>query len=399
MSKAINEWIKQRAFTQIGDHYDNCLAAVKKVAESGNDEDLKLRDFRKDVAPALDDLKAATEAIAKAGYLEGFSLLADLQSELATIAILVENEPARDVVISEITRRFAINEAFNKECRAKGHATRLAVFRDMLVQAYQPGDLARKELQTMPEDIFFPALLVGLECLMPPFKEVNPNSMVALLGELKRYLNEKTEQRLPLAVEFMAAHINAFATALNAMITPAPGASAMGQRFLEDDIALRPEFLAPLYALTQAPVLVKVGEFALRIPSGELPYAYLESMGIIRSAEWHHDMQGQATNHKRIALYEYALMTPGYELNPATKSPLAEFEVKAFISLIKREVGEGADGVRKRQELFDLMANLCAKNDPGQKIRTLLVKSDLPKELFKGHLSLLGDTFGRDLGI
>jgi hypothetical protein len=153
-----------------------------------------------------------------------------------------------------------------------------------------------------------------------------------------------------------------------------------------------------LYALTQAPVLLKVGEFALREPSGELPYAYLESMGIIRSAEWHHEKQGKATNHKRIALYEYALMTPGYELNSAIK-PLAEFEVKAFISLVKREVGEGDDGVRKRQELFDLMANQCVKNDPGQKIRTLLVKSDLPKDLFKNHLSLLGEAFGRDLGL
>lgn len=398
MAKVLNEWIKQKAFTQVGDHYDNCLAALKKVAESGNDEDVKLREFRRDLAPALDDLKAATEAIAKAGYLEGFSLLADLQSELSTIAIQVENDSARDVVISEITRRFAINEAFNKECRAKGHATRLVVFRDMLAQAYQPGDLARKELQTMPDDIFFPALLVGFEYLMPPFKEVNPHSMVSLLGELKRYFNEKTEQRLPLAVEFFAAHMNAFGAALKAMITPAQGASEMGQRFLEDDIALRPDFLAPLYALTQAPVLLKVGEFALREPSGELPYAYLESMGIIRSAEWHHEKQGKATNHKRIALYEYALMTPGYELNSAIK-PLAEFEVKAFISLVKREVGEGDDGVRKRQELFDLMANQCVKNDPGQKIRTLLVKSDLPKDLFKNHLSLLGEAFGRDLGL
>lgn len=399
MAKTLNELIKQKAFSQISEHYTNCLEVLKKVVELGNDEDVKLREFRKDLASVLDDLKAATEAIAKAGYLEGFSHLADLQNELVNIGILVEIGPVRDVVISEITRRFAVNEAFNKECRAKGHATRLAVFRDMLAQSHHPEDLARREIQTIPDDMFFPALMVGFECSMPPFKAVNPNAMVALLGELKRFIGTKTEERIPLAVEFMAAHINAFGSALNAMITPAPGVSEMGQRFLEDDIALRPEFLAPLYALTQAPVVLKVAEFSVREPSGELPYAYLESMGVIRSAEWHHEKQGQAKNHKRIALFEYALMTPGYELNPAIKLPLVEFEAKAFISLIKREVGEGADGVRKRQELFDLMANLCAKNDPGQKIRTLLVKSDLPKELFKGHLSLLGETFGRDLGI
>jgi hypothetical protein len=398
--KTLNELVKLKAFSKISDHYIACLAAVKKVAESGNDEDVKLREFRKDLAPALDDLKVATDTIGKAGYLEGFSLLADLQNELAGIAILVEGEPTRDVVIGEIIRRFAINDAFNRQCRAKGHATRLAVFRDMLLQDSNPEDLARRELSTMPEAIFFPALLVGFECSMPPYKSLEPEKFTSLLVELERFLCTNTETRVQLAVEYLATHMKPFRSGLEALLE---GTSAMkspaSQAVVEDQTALRPHLLAGLYALTQDPVLLRVAELAVKSPSGELPYAYLESMGVTRSVEWHFEAQGKAKDDKRVALYEFALMTPGYQINPDIKLPLQPFEAKEFITLLKSEAGEEPEGVRKRQELFDLMANLCGKNDPGQQIRSVLVKSDLPKELFKGHLNLLGDSFGRDLGI
>jgi hypothetical protein len=400
VTKTLNEWIKQKAFNQISDHFSACLESVKKVAESGNDEDVKLREFRKDLGPVLDDLKAAAEAIAKAGYMEGYSQLADLQNEMVSIAVLVENESAKDVLIGEISRRFAISEAFNRQCRAKGHATRLAVFRDMLLQESNPEDLARREIGPMPEPIFLPALLVGFECSMPPFKSMEPEKFTSLLVELERFLCTDTETRVQLAVEYLAAHMKTFRSGLEALLE---GTAAMkspaSQAVVEDQTALRPHLLAGLYALTQDPVLLRVAELAVKSPSGELPYAYLERMGVTRSAEWHFEVQGKAKDDKRIALYEFALMTPGYEINPDIKLPLQPFEVKEFITLLKSEAGEGPEGVRKRQELFDLMANLCGKNDPGQQIRSLLVKSDLPKELFKGHLNLLGDSFGRDLGI
>jgi hypothetical protein len=400
VAKALNEWIKQKAFNQISDHYIACVEAVKKVAETGSDEDVKLREFRKDLAPVLDDLKAATEAIGKAGYLEGFSLLADLQNELVSIGILVESEPARDVLIGEISRRFAISEAFNRQCRAKGHATRLAVFRDMLLQENNPEDIARRELGTMPEAVYFPALLVAFECSLPPFKSINPPQFVSLLVELERFLCYNTDSRLPLAVEYLAAHMKGFRSGLEALLSGAEAMeSAVRQAVLEEQMALRPHLLAGLYALTQDPVLLRVAEFAVKSPSGELPYAYLESMGVTRSVEWHFEAQAKATNDKRVALYEFALMTPGHELNPDIKLPLQPFEAKEFIGFLKREVGEGADGARKRQALFDVMANVCGEDDPGNQIKNLLLKSDLPKSLFKGHLSLLGETFGRDLGI
>jgi hypothetical protein len=122
-------------------------------------------------------------------------------------------------------------------------------------------------------------------------------------------------------------------------------------------------------------------------------------MGVSRSPEWHFQEQERTINAiQRACLYEYAVMTPGFEVNPSVMMPMNETVVQTCLISLKTVPVNGSDAVRKRQMVFDVLVNE-AKVDQTGKIKRLLAGADLPIELYKPHLNLLGERFGTDMNL
>jgi hypothetical protein len=164
-------------------------------------------------------------------------------------------------------------------------------------------------------------------------------------------------------------------------------------------LGLDAQLLLCLYELTQEPVVKDLAEFTMDRPKSSMAYTYFDRMGVSRSTEWHFQEQEQTTDAmQRARLYEYAVTTPGFEVNPSVIEPMTEAAVKECVAALKTVPVDGPAAARKRQMVFDVLVNET-KIDQTGKIKRLLAGADLPIELYKPHLNLLGERFGTDMNL
>jgi hypothetical protein len=217
---------------------------------------------------------------------------------------------------------------------------------------------------------------------------------------LDLYLLDDLEKRLPLAVEFIAGNMRIFTPVVRHFLDfLASEQDENKKRLVSFRLGIDAQFLLGLYEMTQEPVVKALAEFTMDRPKGTMAYTYFDRMGVCRTPEWHFQEQERTTNAKqRACLYEYAVMTSGFEVNPSVIQPMSEAVAEACVDSLTTVPVQSLDAVRKRQMVFDVLVNESKIDETG-KIKRLLINANLPIELYKKHLNLLGERFGSDMNL
>jgi hypothetical protein len=370
---------------QLKANYIDCLATLRSKATTFDNQNFDSANYRVEIAAALLRLKESINAIGQSGFVDAITLLGKL-----TDALSAQFEVGQDILDSLGSR--------DPQLRRK-------LLRSAWSQSDEPEQLARREVSKMldghaPVPEILTTFMTGLECCSPPYKDFDAPELVVLFNELYLLLLDDYEKRLPLAIESIAANMRIFTPVVRHLLDfVATAQDDIKRRFVSYRLGLDAQFLVGVYELTQNPVIKALAEFTMDRPKGSMAYTYFERMGVSRSKEWHFQEQEQTTNAiQRACLYEYAVITPGFEVNPSVIEPMNETVVQTCLTSLETVPLNSLDAARKRQVVFDVLVNE-SKIDATGKIKRLLAVADLPMELYKPHLNLLGERFGSDMNL
>ena len=381
-----------------------CLWALREKAADFDKENFDSTNFQVKIAVAVWKLKEVCTTIAQSGFLEGMTQLGKVNDELVSIVRSADNK-VKDLVIDAVIDQFPAGEHFLKNCRVSSPEIRLKVLRAAMLQADAPEQLGRSQVSLLPEkntlsEEFLPAFMTALELCSPPHKAFDAPELIVLFSELKFFMMDQSNERIPLAVEFVAAHMSVFAPVVKHFLHfMASEADQARRKLVTFRLAMDAEFLVGLYESTQSEVIKALAEFTMDDPQGSMAYSHFDRIGVSRSPGWHFQEQERTSlPMKRACLYEYAVMTPGVAVNPSILPPMDLTGAQACVNMLKTVPLIDLDAGIKAHQVFHVLAKECEMDTTG-KIKALLASSCLPKELFMNHLNLLGERFGHDMGL
>lgn len=390
---------------QLKADYIDCLATLRTRATTFDNQNFDSANYRVEIEAALLRLKESITAIGQSGFLDAITLLGKLNKELVSVVNSVTFPKAGNLLMDALTSQFEVGQDILDIFGHRDPQMRLKMLRSAWSQADEPEQLASREVRKMfdghaSEQDILATYMTGLECCSPPYKEIDAPELILLFNELYLFLLDDYEKRLPVAIEFIAANMRIFAPVVRHLLDfVETEQDDLKKRLVAYRLGIDAQFLLGLYELSREPVIKAWAEFTMDAPKSSMAYTVFDRMGVSRSPAWHFQEQERTINAiQRACLYEYAVMTPGFEVNPSAIEPMTEPVVKECVEALKTVPVNNSEAVRKRQMVFDVLVNE-AKIDQTGKIKRLLAGADLPIELYKPHLNLLGERFGSDMNL
>lgn len=384
---------------QICDNHAKIIADLLDAAEAQVEDDFELDEYRGNIQDELDRLQISVEELARTLTFEAFTLIHETEQELLDVVHKVTDHELRDILIDEISGKFGVSGTFYEKCRATDPDLKLKLVQQVIVQSHEPAEVARKYVSEVHKDKFLDSF-VELTGVMNQLA-VKPDEwqLAIFFAQLSLYLEDQS--RIEAAVEHIAAHFYVVQPMIHQLVSYGEGGSDdMKTRIVRSNLAVNCKFLAGLYAATNSPDVKELGSIATLSPSGQTPFAYLETMSLGLTPEWYLTKQSAAEGNYLIALMKHALATPGVSLNLAQLETNCEpWMVKGYLEGIKSAPTENPECAGKVKQLLEALSEQCQTHSKGTEIRREIMKSDLPRILLEPHLTLLGDRFTQELGV
>jgi hypothetical protein len=389
-------------------HFDTLKAAV--LPPDGDHFDVGA--YRLGVSDAMERVKACTVEMALSGHQDCFARLGIHSAELIVALTPIPSDEALAIALDEVSKTFPVSSDFLLALRTTPLKAvlpaRLPV--GMIKQAVRghdkPFEMLDNYLSKAVDEDVLPILLTGIEAVLPLESREDLQAMGRLFNNLKRLL--ATRSNIPDAIEWFGANQTTLLPIIAEVLVEAKllhndVTSTAKDKGLLLYLALPPEFLCGLQASMNHPIIDDLATLALETPRGYMAYAYLDSMGFAQTKDWHTQAQVDANWSKLAKLHEYAVVTPGFELDLSKFDELggvvSMHAARLYVELLAETPALSDDAKRKQAMIFDGLAKHCADPDFGDRIRALIINGNIPKELFKRHLNLLGDRFHQDLGL
>lgn len=420
----------------------DCTAEVKIAGKALERPDFDPFVDGVNFANALDAMKRASSQLLLSGQMAGFEKIAEIPDVLKSLTLNERSPQASEVFWDQLSKAYPIRSDWAYRTDVLSDALELRILVQMISQHPEPEKVARMELDRLPPHLFMNALTLSLKHMLPPEREFRIE-IAELLIRLKNAVvkNGMAKDAAQHIAKHQDLYFPFFKRVLQASLIPdtlkaekIDPVDAIVKKMLEDlgisqdglkdifeksqlgnsiqvsgftrlkkMIALPAELLAELYKITGHPLTQEIGEVAIDHPAGVAPYTLLEQMGVVRSPDWHREMQEKTAIGSAIKLYEYAIMTPGIDLSiqRVKNEPLRKSDgvIQELIALVERIPTADADAFVKGQALFDaLVFNASsAKSDP--MLKELLISSKIDYQFFRSHPALKGPKLEEALGL
>lgn len=393
-------------------------------------------------AEALHALKAASAQILLSGHMAGFEKITEIPEVLKSLMRNERSPEASEVFWDQLSKAYPIKADWSYRTEVLSDALELRILVQMISQHPEPEKVARMELDRFPPHLFMNALTQSLKYMLPPEREFRIETAELLFrlknAVIKHGMAKEAAQHIAKHQEL---YFPFFERVLQASLIPdtlkaekIDPVDAIVKKMLEElgisqdgikdvfeksklgnsiqvsgftrlkkMIALPAELLAELYKITGHPLIQEIGEVAIDHPVGTTPYRFLEQMGVVRSPEWHREMQEKTSIGAAIKLYEYAIMTPGIELSVqrVKNQPLMKSDgvVEGLIALVERTPTADADARGKGQALFDALVFNASTGKSDPMLKDLLISSKIDYQFFRSHPALKGPKLEEALGL
>ena len=352
------------------------------------------------------DLRQRTADVAILGHVDGLRTISRLPRLFESMAGVEMRVEYADALMSTMSAHFPVSSPVLIQAKFISSELTLQLFRVMLVNEQRPEDGAVNVLDSFEfrEELVLPAFVAVFD---PEFALRDGNDFNRL-GEVlsivaEPFLKESKDD----AIEFIAAHLEAITPTLQALIdcTNLPTYSEDTCR-LKRDLRIDSAALAQLYRITGNNVLKVIAEMQLDKPKGLHGYKHLESMGVVRPAEWHAEQQANPKGDSLIKLHAYAIKTDGVAID-TTAMKDDESEFKSYVALLENMKARTPDEHRKCQMIFDALVRqamntsvlAAGPQNVAFKPLEILCDSGIPHRYFDSHLNLRGKRFTTELGV
>lgn len=377
--------------------------------ESGSDFDSV--HYRQAVSKALADLKACTVEMAQSGHHNCFAVLGIHSAELITSVCLIRRDEGLEIALDEMSKYFPVSSDFlltlqRSPLRAKLPAMPVGLLKQAVSGHEKPLEQLDRYLVQASDEQVLPLFLQGIETMPALANRDDQLAAAKLFYRFQLFL--KTRSNIPEAIDWFGANQGTLLP-LIAELLPVTRTvhedvtSTARERSLLSTFAFPPEFLCGLQDCCNHPVISDLAQLALEKPQGYMAYTYLDSLGLAQTQAWHLEAQVAGEWSKLVKLHEYAMVTPGFELDLRTFDGIggsfSTYAARLYVELLAETPALTDDAKRKQAMIFDGLVKHCADPDFGEKIRGYIINGNIPKELFKPHLKLLGERFQQDLGL
>lgn len=352
------------------------------------------------------DLRQRMADVAVFGHVDGLRTIARLTGLFEGMAGTEMSVEYADVLMSTMSDQFPISSAVLVQAKSISNELTLQLFREMLVYEQRPEEGAVAVLDSFGfrQDLVLPAFVAAFD----PETALRDDTDFKRLGEVlsivaNPFLKESKDE----AIEFVAAHLDVITPTLQALVNCTKLEKYKEDTWrLKDDLRIEPVALAQLYQITGNNVLKVIAEMQIEEPKGLHAYKHLESMGIIRSAEWHAEQQANPKTNVLLKLHAYAIKTEGVAIDTsAMKDDPNEF--RSYLGLLEDLKASTPGEHKKCQVIFDALVrqanntNVLASGPQTANYKPLeiLCESRIPHRYFDSHLNLRGKRFTTELGI
>jgi hypothetical protein len=377
--------------------------------DSGSDFDSVL--YRQAVSKALADLKACTVEMAQSGHHDCFAVLGIHSSELIVSFCLIRRDEGLEIALDEMSKFFPVSSDFllalqTSPLRVKLPAMPVGLLKQAVLGHEKPLEQLDRYLIQASDEQVLPLFLQGIETMPALANRDDQLAAAKLFYRFQQFL--KTRSNIPEAIDWFGAHQGTLLPMIAELLPVTRTVheavtSTARERTLLSTFSFPPEFLCGIKDCCHHPVISDLAQLALEKPQGYMAYTYLDRLGLAQTPAWHLEAQVAGEWSKLVKLHEYALVTPGFELDLRTfdgiNGSFSTHAARLYVELLAETPALTVDAKRKQAMIFDGLVKHCADQDFGEKIRGLIVNGNIPKELFKPHLNLLGDRFHKDLGL
>lgn len=384
---------------QIYDGHEKIILDLLNSADVEVDGDFDVDDYRDTIQDDLYRLQISVEELARTLVLEAFALIHETEQELLDVVHKVKQPQLRDILIEEISDKFGVSGTFYEKCRATDQDLKLKLVQQVIVQSHEPAEVARKYVSEVDKDKFLDSFVELTRVMNQLVVKPDEWQLAIFFAQLSIFLEDQS--RIEAAVEHLAAHFYVVQPMIHQLISYGEGGSDdMKTRIVRSNLAVNCQFLAGLYAATNSPDVKELGSIATLSPSGQTPFAFLETMSLGLTPEWYHTKQSAAEGNYLIALMKHALATPQVPLNLSQLETNCEsWKVKRYMEAIKSAPLDQPECADKVKQLMRALAEQCQTHLKGADIRREIMNSDLPRVVLEPHLTLLGDRFTQELGV
>lgn len=396
---------------------------------------------------SLSAMKRASSHVFEAGYLGGIDQIGGISDMLEELAQNPRPRVADQIFWDKLSSYYLVKGDWSPNMKNLTLSLQLRLIEQMIVQEENPQPVIENQLAHMPAESFMDGLTLSLKLIQPGEIRFHPD-FYQILPYLKTRLRDHSF--IPVAVEHIAAHQDLYLAFFEKVVKLANTQKTMapmdgerlearlirnrcmilglmgysdeeslekaahwqsadlvpnveGYQKIKSALALPPEFLCMLHEATGSRILVEMAEFALDSPSGRLPYAFLENMGISRPAQWHLDAQDAYGVERAIFLYEHAINTPGLELSLTYLNQRVLYAEPSVIDRLAETLSrvnvKDPDCRRKGQMLFDTLVSDIGKGKNGAKLKEVFEGGSIPGIFYGQHKELKGIKLESDLGM
>lgn len=352
------------------------------------------------------DLRQRMADVAIFGHVDGLRTIGRLTGLFEAMAEVPMSVEYADALISTMAAHFPISSVVLAQAKSISNELKLRLFREMLVNEQRPeeGAVAVLDSFEFSQDLVLPAFVAAFD----PEVALREDTDFKRLGEVLKiaadpFLKESKDE----AIEFIAAHLDVITPTLQALVDCTKSERNKDDKWrLKDDLRIEPVALAQLYRITGNNVLKVIAEMQIEQPKGLYAYKHLESMGIVRTVEWHAEQQANPKTNVLLKLHAYAIKTEGLAIDTtAMKDDPSEF--KSYVALLEDLKASTPDEHKKCQVIFDALVRQASNTsvlasgpqNAAFKPLEILCDSRIPHRYFDSHLNLRGKRFTTELGV
>lgn len=380
------------------------ISALSKTVR--NRDKVSIESFAAQLQLDFADLRQRMADVAIFGHVDGLRTIGRLTGLFEAMAEVPMSVEYADALISTMSAHFPISSVVLAQAKSISDELKLRLFREMLVNEHRPEDGAVVVLDSFEfsQDLVLPAFVAAFD----PEVALRDDTDFKRLGEVLRiaadpFLKESKGE----AIEFIAAHLDVITPTLQALVDCTKSERNKDDKWrLKDDLRIEPAALAQLYRITGNNVLKVIAEMQIEQPKGLYAYKHFESMGIVRSVEWHAEQQASPKANVLLKLHAYAIKTEGVAIDTtAMKDEPGEF--RSYVELLEGLKASTPDEHKKCQVIFDALVRqamntsvlTAGPQNTAYKPLEILCDSSIPHRYFDSHLNLRGKRFTTELGV
>ena len=352
------------------------------------------------------DLRQRMADVAIFGHVDGLRTIGRLTGLFEAMASSPMSVDYADALISTMSAHFPISSVVLVQANSISNDLKLRLFREMLVYEQWPEEGAVAVLDSFEyrQDLVLPAFVAAFD----PEVALREDTDFKRLGEVLRVVaNPFLKASQDGAIEFIAAHLDVITPTLQALVDCITSEMDANDKCrLKEDLRIEAAALANLYRITGNNVLKLIAEIQIEQPKGLYAYKHLESMGIVRTVQWHAEQQANPKTNVLLKLHAYAIKTEDVTINTsAMKDDPNEF--RSYVGLLEDVKASNPGEHKKCQVIFDALVRQAnntsvlasgSQNAPFKPLE-ILCDSRIPHRYFDSHLNLRGKRFTTELGV